>query len=1160
MFLLFAVLFLKDKESKYYNVMKKLNYFLVIAVSAVFAVSLSSCVNEEYDVEDINTEVTLGSEGLTLPLGSTKQLTLKNLLSSMDEDMLQVLDGGAYAFRINDELSLGDQLPDMDMLEIPDVTFEQDVTFSLNGIDEESLSIDGQEFEYEFELADEGLVPDVTLPEIMMEENEPIGIWEYGKSAQEMEIEVDDVRIKAGGLFALPKGLSVSGSTDVSLGDLPEAVMEPVTVDVMVKSEAPEGISNIGDIKMTETSGINVRLSVENLFLTKGDIVPDMVLDLGGLLVLEDGKDKVVIDDAYTLNEENGYTFTKSYGIEGVGISPEDWNDSVLELKKVLEVTGKVALESAMTNADKLASVSGDLGLKIDVEFVDFAIGSLMMDVDEMTVTEEMELPVSLDDITLPEGVKSIDKVIFEDDSYLDLTIALQNISEIKGLKTVLKTLEITFPEEMKVKEAVDGKVTLTDVDLSEGLDEKIHIEEIAFPAPVDGRLSYSADVIVKAEMTAGGRICSADVPVTEDKDGAFVVKAQSHFKMDDYEVQIDGLEHKLEIEPQVFEYQLPEGISDIGTFSVIPEGSPVLVVELGLPETSLSVQAGKDGLVLSFPEFLRFKNVDEGYGFDPQTNAITLEGNLPEQILLPIDRVTVTPKLNVETGKYYAGGEIRVEGTVGVSAGKVTGKDVEQIASSSAKVSSSVPEIAADEILFEHFEVGMEESFDFTILKPGDIPEEVKKISRVDLADVEAVIDVTIDNLPDLGVEPSVNFVITMPKELVLDPDDSRVDGNSVKFTGKVKDGKLDIAPIGIKAIDLSSYDVDSEDGLIGHVTIDGGIAAEDPELDLASLDGDIRISLSAAIENIVIEKVKANVAYEIDGINQTMSLEGLPSFMKGEGFVLDLANPHIILKTKTNIGIPVSGELIINPIIDGKVNMDGQIKASITLPSSESASDVKEVVFWFGGDEKACPADYTFINADINKLIRNLPDKLELSLTAGTESDKECVLEPSADYILDVEYDFIVPLEFGEDLHIEISDTLDGLPDILGQLLEKNTVQLSGSITSSLPLALEMRIGMLDLNDKVIPVEKDAVQTISPCNSNGEAVQTPLNLTLAVKKGASVTGLSSLKLTFVVTSPNLTGIPVDENDFVQADLKLTLPDGFTIDIADVMNSDENR
>lgn len=1140
--------------------MKKINCFLVIAVSAVFAASLSSCVNEEYDVEEINTEVTLGAEGLTLPLGTTKQLTLKNLLSGMNEDILQVLDGGAYAFRINDSLSLGDQLPDMDMLEIPDVTFEQDVTFSLSGIDEESLSIDGQEFEYEFELADEGLVPEVSLPEIKLEEYDPMGIWEYGKSAQNMEIEVDDVHIMADGLFSLPEGLSASGSADFSLGDLPEAVMEPETVDVVVRSEAPEGISNISDIKMTETSGINVILSVENLFLTKGNIVPDMVLDLGGLLVLEGGKGDVVIDDAYTLNEENDYTFTKSYGIEEVGISPEDWDGSVLELKKVLEVTGKVALESAMTNADKLASVSGDLGLRIDVEFVDFAIGSLMMDVDEMAVTEEMEIPVSLDDMTLPEGVKSIDRVIFAEDSYIDLAIALQNISGIKGLNTVLKTLEMTFPEEMKVKEAVDGKVTLTEVDLSEGLDEKIHIEEISFPAPVDGKLSYSADVTVKAEMTAGGRICSADVPVTEDKDGAFIVKAQSHFKMDDYEVQIEGLEHKLEIEPQVFEYELPEGISDIGTFSVIPEGTPVLAVELGLPETALAVQTGKDGLKLSFPGFLKFKDVDEGYAFDPQTNTIVLKGDLPEQILLPIDRVTVTPKLNEETGKYYAGGEIRIEGTVGVAAGKVSGKDVEQIASSSAKVSSTVPEIVADEILFDHFEVGMEESFDFTILKAGDLPKEVKKISRVDLADVDAVIDVTIDNLPDLGVEPSVNFVITMPEELVLDPEDTRVEGNSVKFTGKIKDGRLDIAPIGIEAIDLSAYDVDSEEGLIGHVAIDGGIEAENPELDLASLEGDIRIGLSAAIKDIVIEKVKANVAYDIDGINQTMSLEGLPSFMKGEGFVLDLANPHIVLRTKTNIGIPVSGELLINPIIDGKVNTDGQIKASVTLPSSESASDVKEVAFWFGGDQKACPADYTFINADINKLIRNLPDQLELSLTAGTEADRECVLEPSADYILDVEYDFIVPLEFGDDLHIEISDTLDGLPDILGQLLEKNTVQLSGSITSSLPLALEMKIDMLDLNDKVIPVEKDAVQTISPCNSNGEAVQTPLGLALAVKKGASVTGLSSLKLTFTVTSPNPTGIPVDENDFVQADLKLTLPDGFTMDIADVMNSDENR
>ena len=278
----------------------------------------------------------------------------------------------------------------------------------------------------------------------------------------------------------------------------------------------------------------------------------------------------------------------------------------------------------------------------------------------------------------------------------------------------------------------------------------------------------------------------------------------------------------------------------------------------------------------------------------------------------------------------------------------------------------------------------------------------------------------------------------------------------------------------------------------------------------------------------------------------------------MKGEDFVLDLANPHLIIKAKTNMGIPVKGDLMINPVIGGVINEDGQIKASISLPYTETASETDSVMFWFGGDKSRCPADYTFVEADINKLIRRIPDELQLSLTAGTDQNISCVVEPSADYTLDIEYDFVIPLEFGEDLHIEISDTLDGLPDILGQILEKNAVQLAGSITSSLPLALEMKIDMLDLNDKVIPLDKDAVQTISACGSNGEAAKSPLNLTLDVKKGASVAGLSSLKLTFTVTSPNLTGIPVDECDYVQADIKLALPEGITVDVAD-LNSDQN-
>ena len=66
----------------------------------------------------------------------------------------------------------------------------------------------------------------------------------------------------------------------------------------------------------------------------------------------------------------------------------------------------------------------------------------------------------------------------------------------------------------------------------------------------------------------------------------------------------------------------------------MIPEGNPVMEIDLNLPETSLKVQPDENGLIISFPEFIKFKNVDPAYGFDANTNSVNLKGDLPEKIL----------------------------------------------------------------------------------------------------------------------------------------------------------------------------------------------------------------------------------------------------------------------------------------------------------------------------------------------------------------------------------------------------------------------------------------------------------------------------------------------------------------------------------------------
>ena len=1135
--------------------MKKFNYSYVTAAVAVLVISaLSSCVNEEYDVKDINTEVTIMQEGLSLPLGSTKQLALKDLLSGLDEDMLQVLDGGAYAFRISDTLNLGDQLPDLtEIVEIPDVEFKNRISFSLSDLDVESLSIEGQTFDYEFVLSEEGLSTDIELPVIQMDRSNKTNIWEYGKAAREMEIDLGDLKpITTNSLFKLP---DVKVTEKIDLPDLPQASVDREELNIKVTAESPEGISEISDIKMSESSAITVKLSVVNSFLATGSVVPDLSLDLGGLIVLDGDKGQIEIGEDFILDETNGWTAAKEFSVNKLNISADDWDaEGQLDLLKTIVVEGSALLKKISVDPESVAGYDSTkgMGLSVEVGFKDMTVGSMMMTIDGIDpVKEKTEIELAVEDIVLPEGIKSIDKAVFTEDSALDMVVKLENL-DIKGLKTDLETLVMTFPEGVKVREAVDGKVEFSG-DLSKGLEKKIHIEEIEFAAPENGKIGFDGKIAVEAVMTIGGRFNSADIPYTEETDGAFVLKVESDFELADYQVVIDDLKQELTLEPQEFSYELPEGVSDIGTFSVIPEGSPVLLVNLALPKTSLALQAAEEGLNISFPEFLRFRNVSSAYGFDDKTNSITLKGALPEKIELPIDKVVVSPELDKETGKYFAGGAISISGAVAVASGTVKGSEVEEIMSSELSVNAVIPDLKAREVAFEHFSVAMDESFEFDIFKAGDLPAELKSVSVIELADVDVVLDVAVDNMPDLGATPSVNLDITMPEILVLDETDPRVKGNTVAVRTQIKDDKIAIDPIRVKALDLSGFDFSAGKDLTGNISLSGAIEVENPDIDLASLDGDIKIDLNAGIKDIKIEKITAKVDYQVDGINEKVELTGLPDFVKGDDFVLDLADPHLILKAKTNMGIPVAGELRIIPSFGGVIDKNAAIMADIELPYTETADQMEEVTFWFGGDKSRCPADYTFIEADIAKLVRRIPDELELSLVAGTDADKDCVVEPSADYVLDVEYDFVIPLEFGEDLHIEISDTISGLPPIMGQLLEKNSVQLAGSITSSLPLSLELNIDMLDDDLKAIAMEKPAKLAIAPCASDGSAATSPLDLTLDVKDGVSVKGLSSLKLTFKVTAPNYTGIPIDEADFVQAELKLAVPDGVTLDFAEL-------
>ena len=73
-------------------------------------VGMCSCVRNEYDMNNLNTEVTIAQKGLALPLGSTKQIKISELLSQSGDNIISADENG-ISLCISDTMKLADQLP-----------------------------------------------------------------------------------------------------------------------------------------------------------------------------------------------------------------------------------------------------------------------------------------------------------------------------------------------------------------------------------------------------------------------------------------------------------------------------------------------------------------------------------------------------------------------------------------------------------------------------------------------------------------------------------------------------------------------------------------------------------------------------------------------------------------------------------------------------------------------------------------------------------------------------------------------------------------------------------------------------------------------------------------------------------------------------------------
>ena len=288
------------------------------------------------------------------------------------------------------------------------------------------------------------------------------------------------------------------------------------------------------------------------------------------------------------------------------------------------------------------------------------------------------------------------------------------------------------------------------------------------------------------------------------------------------------------------------------------------------------------------------------------------------------------------------------------------------------------------------------------------------------------------------------------------------------------------------------------------------------------------------------MISKASGKFDYSVDH-TQYVKIGDIPESFKGEDICLDLANPTICLDMTSNLGIPITGSIDITPVISGREVSANKISISgVTLPYCESASKTDTKKYCICNSNADCAAGYEPLNADLSKLLKQIPDELKVTIQANVDSKKTAVIEPEADYTFDLAYKIDVPLSFGSDFKFSTETTLD--LSSAQTLTSMGNFGLKGKAVNDSPIGLNITLALLDENGSVIPQSKASTLSIaaattsdiefylSPTDKSRKIKDARLTITVTAKPGVVLKKTDSIQLTdLVAVAPE--GITVSSN-----------------------------
>ena len=431
--------------------------------------------------------------------------------------------------------------------------------------------------------------------------------------------------------------------------------------------------------------------------------------------------------------------------------------------------------------------------------------------------------------------------------------------------------------------------------------------------------------------------------------------------------------------------------------------------------------------------------------------------------------------------------------------------------------------------------------------------------ISRVELADtyLQPVVELVCGSPLPESLEMEVQVVV--PDRYVFE-ESAMLEGNTVTFSGTVdRSGHVYFEPLTLTAIEFEVPEDGSEQPFVfsDEFTVRNFHLYFDPQ-DLESLSGEelaaymtVSVRGGSADGSLVPEAFLGRVDVDVDPVNESVTLEGIPDMFKAEDVALDFYNPYITAELNTNSGVSVNINADLVPVFaEGEGDA---LHLELETPVSDDPGESAGAFYWISTERPAgLESGYTWIEADMRNFIKRIPDAVDIRIVSNTDPGEDAYIVCEGEYSVDGEFVFNLPFSFGESLRVPVRDTLTGMPVLLSDLVRSANVTISGELTSTIPLGIKLTAYFLDSGMRRLEIP-DVEQMVNSAGAGSAPAVTELELT--VPKTDIQEDIYALVFQFELLAGEVPGEPLSSDAYIRANLSLEVPGGITLDINDINN-----